>query len=152
MENFKEKLKYRYPLVTAPVIRIVAKYLVIGCALTNLVLSPTYVNGLLKLENEICGFVMFLFILLGLVALFQASRYKGGREISLALNLLALVLVIALGLYLCTIFADALANQKTLKKPEDVQKALSLGYMMCSIYGIAFVLFVLQAFFEKREA
>jgi hypothetical protein len=152
MESFKEKLKYRHPLVTAPVIRMVAKYFVIVCALANLVLSPTYVNGLLKLENEICGFVMFLFILLGLVALFQATRYKGGLGISLVLNLLALVLVVVLGLYLCSIFSDAMASQKTLKKPEDVQKALSLGYMMCSLYGISFFLFALQAFFEKREA
>jgi uncharacterized membrane protein len=152
MYSIKEKLQYRNSLFTAPVIRMVAKYIVIVCALANLVLSPTYVSGLLKLENEICGFVMFLFILLGLVALFQASRYKGGVDISLALNLIALILVFALGLYLCSIFSDALANQKTLKKPEDVQKAISLGYSMCSGYGIAFILFVLQAFFEKREA
>jgi hypothetical protein len=152
MHSITEKFKYRQLPVSAPVINLVAKCLVVVCALANLVLSPTYVNGLLKLENEICGFVMFLFILLGLVALFQASRYKGGMEIGLALNLLALVLVVALGLYLCTIFSDALANQKTLKKPEDVQKAISLGYMVCSLYGIAFVLFVLQAFIEKREA
>lgn len=151
MDIFKHKTNYLQLRVSEATLLLVAKLLVVGAAIANLILSPTYVSALLKLENEICGFVMFLFILFGLVALFQATRYKRDHAISVVLNLLSLVLVIILGLYLASIFSDALKSQRTLKKPEDVQKAIHLCYVICSMYGIAFVLFVTQVIKEIRE-
>jgi Zn-dependent protease with chaperone function len=151
MDSIKQRNHFTSFGFSAPTIRVVAKALVMVCAIVNLILSPTYVAGLLKLENEICGFVMFLFVLFGLVALFQASRYKGGFNGNLVLNLLALVSVVVLGLFLASIFSDALANQRTLKKPQDVQKAITLCYAVCISYGSAFILFVFQAVLGKGE-
>ena len=151
MDTLTQKRHSMQYSVSAPTLRILAKAFVVISAIANLILSPTYVSGLLKLENEICGFVMFLFILFGLVALFQATRYKGDLSLSLILNLVSLILVIALGLYLSSIFSDALKNQRALKKPEDVVKAIRLGYAICIGYGTAFLLLVAQAFVGKGE-
>ena len=60
-------------------IQITAKLLVAAAAIVHLIFTYVHTNALLLLEDQICGFIMFLFVLLGLVTLFEATQIHGER-------------------------------------------------------------------------
>ena len=53
-------------------IQTVAKLLIAVAAIAHLIFTYVHTSALLLLENQICGFIMFLFVLLGLVTLFES--------------------------------------------------------------------------------
>ena len=59
-------------------IQTVAKLLIAVAAIAHLIFTYVHTSALLLLENQICGFIMFLFVLLGLVTLFESCGH-GGR-------------------------------------------------------------------------
>ncbi len=124
-------------------IKSIARIALIVLPLAHLILSPVHVGALLKLENEISGFLMFLSILFGLVVLFQATRMKVDEPISELLCILGVVVVIVLTFTLLSIYHDALRFQKPLNSPETIRKAIALCAIVCSIYALgAFALMV----------
>ena len=129
----------------------VAKLLVSAVALIHLIVSPIHVSGLLLLENLISGFIMFLFILLGLLALFNALRTKEGQIGSMIAEIAILAVVIAVGIVLSFIYADAIQNQATLSDVPTVQKALILSIGVCSLYALGAILYLLDAIGEIRD-
>jgi hypothetical protein len=136
-------------------VRAVARFTLIVLPLTHLVLSPVHVGALLKLENEISGFLMFLSILFGLVVLFQATRMKADEPISELLCILGVLVVIGLTFALLSIYSDALRFQKPLNSPETIGKAVALCTIVCSIYALgalALVVDLLAAGKRKRPA
>ena len=52
----------------------IAKLLIAVAAIVQLIFAEVHIAALLLMENEICGFLMFLFVLTGLIALFEATR------------------------------------------------------------------------------
>ncbi len=61
-------------------IQTVAKLLIAVAAIAHLIFTYVHTSALLLLENQICGFVMFLFVLLGLVTLFESTRVHVSRS------------------------------------------------------------------------
>lgn len=114
----------------------IARFAVMIAAISHLVLTPIHVSALLKLENQICGFVMFMFVLMGLAGLFEASRLKRPTASSLALAFVILLVVVGLGLYLASIYQHALANQRSLVEPASVRAALMLTQILVGVYGV----------------
>ena len=55
-------------------IQTVAKLLIAVAAIAHLIFTYVHTSALLLLENQICGFIMFLFVLLGLVTLFESTQ------------------------------------------------------------------------------
>ena len=136
---------YREHKISIPEIgSTAAKILVSVVALLHLVISPIHVSGLLLLENLICGFIMFLFILFGLLALFNALRTKEGQVISMIAEIFILCLVIVIGSILASIYMNAIRFQTTLSDVVPVQKAFILSVTVCVLYGIGAVLYLVD--------
>lgn len=80
-------------------IQITAKLLVAAAAIVHLIFTYVHTNALLLLEDQICGFIMFLFVLLGLVTLFEATQIHGER---IREEVLTALLCMALSLWGCS--------------------------------------------------
>ncbi|GEM_PF-483904 len=117
-------------------VRALARFTLIVLPLVHLILSPVHVGALLKLENEISGFLMFLSILFGLVVLFQATRMKADEPISELLCTVGVLVVIGLTFSLLTIYNGALRFQKPLDNPETIRKAVVLCGIVCIVYAL----------------
>jgi hypothetical protein len=117
-------------------VRNLGRIALIVLPLVHLILSPVHVGALLKLENEISGFLMFLSILSGLVVLFQATRMKDDDPLGEFLCILGVVVVIGFTFALLSIYSGALRYQKPLNSPETIRKAVTLSIFICIIYGL----------------
>lgn len=108
-----------------------------AAALLHLILTPTHVSALLLLENEICGFWMFMFVLFGLVAMFESSRLKNGKPANVLVMCAVLAVTCALGVLLQNVYADALVNQTSLRAPEPVTRALLMTRCIMAVYALS---------------
>ena len=143
---------YRNSKLSLPEIGVnVAKLIVSATAIIHLIISPIHVTALLLLENLICGFVMFLFILFGLLALFNALRTKAGHVVSMAAEIVILLVVIAMGIILASIYMNAIRFQTTLVDTAAVQKAFILSVSICSVYGLCAVVYAIDIIAEIRD-
>lgn len=95
-------------------IQITAKLLVAAAAIVHLIFTYVHTNALLLLEDQICGFIMFLFVLLGLVTLFEATQIHGERIREEVLTALLCMGTIALGMQLVGIYQQAIQIQSSL--------------------------------------
>lgn len=129
----------------------IAKIVVCAFAILNMISIPTYSGALLLLENEICGFVMFGFMLFGLVAIFGAIRLdpnKLGRVVFLCSALAVALLFAAL---LLNILFDALYNQASLTSYSTVVDAINFGIMICCGYGFGLVAAPIAFWLDHRK-
>lgn len=142
----------RTPAGSRSLVMVAAARLVLAIVpLAHLILSPIHVAALLKLENEICGFIMFLSILSGLMVLFQATRMRSDHLQDAVLTQVVTIVVIALTVWLSVIYGDALRNQVPLSSPETVKKALTLGYVIAGCYGAASLVLLLDVVVHKPK-
>ena len=116
------------------------KLLIGAVSVMHLILANIHVAGLLKLENEICGFVMFVSVIFGLVCFFQSSRTKFNNLRELIPMMVFFAITIISLVLLAFIYSDAINNQVSLKSPDDVIKALNLTICMIVLYLICAVL------------
>ncbi len=120
----------------------IAKFLVVLVGIGNMILQPTYTSALLFLENQICGFVMFMFILCGLVSAFGALRTDGEDIKKTIFTIVACLASIGTGAYLNMICLNALSTQDSLditKYPASytaVGNAVNLATVVCIAYGV----------------
>ncbi len=136
LQNLKRTLLYNKEKVT---FLGTAKLIICAVAILNMISIPSYSDALLLMENEICGFMMFGFMLFGLVAIFGAVRLdpnKLGRVMFLCVSL-AMALVFAA--ILLSIMMDALYNQASLTNHAVVADGINFGIMICVGYGIGLV-------------
>ncbi|MFI3254606.1 MAG: hypothetical protein R3Y63_09760 [Eubacteriales bacterium] len=138
----------------------IAKFLVVLVGIGNMILMPTYSAALLLLENQICGFIMFLFILCGLVSAFGALRTDGEDIKKTIFTILASVASIGMGIYLNIICMNALNTQPSLdinKFPEQftvVGNAINLSVVVCVAYGIGLLAVIIvqaQTSMKKKK-
>lgn len=122
----------------------VAKGLVGLAAIGHLVFTSIHVKALLLLENEICGFFMFLFVLFGLVALFEATRIQEGHRLEKVFTAVMCGVTSGMGLLLVSIYRDAIANQRGLE-PALVTRAVGFSMILIAIYVVAGVLLLIDA-------
>ena len=132
-------------------VRALARITLIVLPLVHLILSPVHVGALLKLENEISGFLMFLSILFGLVVLFQATRMKADEPIGQLLCILGVCVVIGLTFALLSIYNDALRFQKPLNNPETIRKAMALCTIVCVIYGLGALVLIMDLLTSSKR-
>lgn len=124
----------------------VAKYLVMAISLVQLILANLHVEALLLLENQICGFVMFTGVIIGLVSLFQAVRSKYNNRSELIVILIFVLITVCALFILAGIYSDALQHQSSLKTPLPVRKALTFTYALGFSYIGSIVLFIVDYF------
>lgn len=118
---------------------LTARALIAAASIGHLVFTSIHVKALLLLENEICGFIMFLFVLLGLVTLFEMTRIQTEKISEKIFTMLLCVGTIAAGLYLTTIYSSAIANQRSLDIPV-VNRAVVFSRILMVMYAAAGIL------------
>jgi len=121
-----------------------AKIVLVVVSIANLIYSSAYVNAILKMENAICGFVMFFFVLLGLVVLFQATRMDEKYFSGAILAVVACVLATIVGSHLYYLCNTALLTQQNLHDPQVVVHALNLLRVFLVGYVLGAVLIVIH--------
>jgi len=126
---------------------IVAKAMIGIVAIVHLIFTSIHVRALLLLENEICGFLMFLFVLFGLVALFESTRMKEDHLKEWILTAVICFLTAAFGGGLVRIYQAAIANQRSLE-PALVIRAVRFSGVMIALYVVSGILLLID--FKKR--
>ena len=92
----------------------IAKAIIMISSLVHLIFTNIHVKALLLLEHEMCGFVMFLFVLMGLVALFETTRIKKREVTERIFTALICFVTAGIGFYLVTIYRNAISVQRAL--------------------------------------
>lgn len=121
----------------------IAKGMIMVTAIGHLIFTQIHVDALLLLENEICGFIMFLFVLFGLVALFEATRIRMDQIRERIFTAAVCFAAALFGLHLTSIYRDAIANQRALETAA-VNKAVIFSAVVIGIYVIAGVLLLVD--------
>ena len=130
--------------------KTLAMYLISFSALVHLILSSIQIKAISSLTDQICGLVMFIFILFGFVCLFNAIRLKEITVKKLLFCLFFLLVVIGFGSWLLYIYFYSLANQPGVEVGNVVPGIiLSIGAM--TLYLIGLILTVVAYFVEKKE-
>lgn len=126
----------------------VGKAFAILAACCNLIFYPIHVDGMLKMTNDLCGITMFLFVLLGLVTLFQATRTQAGKKglVGVVLELAALIATVAAGITLYGMYGDAIATQVGITQESIllIQKAMRYSVALFVAYGLAGACFIVH--------
>ena len=92
----------------------IGKAVIAIVSIAHLIFTNIHVKALLLLEHEMCGFVMFLFVLMGLVALFESTRIKKNEKAERIFTALICFIAAGLGLYLVAIYRNAISVQRSL--------------------------------------
>ncbi len=92
----------------------IAKAIIMISSLVHLIFTNIHVKALLLLEHEMCGFVMFLFVLMGLVALFETTRIKKREVAERIFTALICFVTAGIGFNLVTIYRNAISVQRAL--------------------------------------
>jgi len=121
----------------------IARAIIMIVSIVHLIFTNIHVNALLLLENEICGFVMFLFVLMGLVALFEATRIKKEKMAERIFTVLICFGTSGIGLYLVSIYKNAIAVQHSLNV-SVVNKALIFSMAIILAYIVSGILIIID--------
>lgn len=118
--------------------KAIAKYVISFAAILHLILSSIQIEAISRLINQLCGITMFMFILLGFVCLFNAIRLKEPKGKSIVFSIVMLCLVMAAGVYLITIYFNALATQKNVAVG-PISNGIILSIVILALYLIGLV-------------
>ncbi len=128
---------------------VFAKYFISAVALMHLVLSSIQITTITVLENEICGVAMFLFILFGLVCLFNAIRLKQFTIKKMIFPIVMLLVCIGTGLWLVSIYFERLNNQQVLDH-SVVVKGIVFSFIIVGCYLLGLVQTIRAYFIAKK--
>lgn len=125
------------------------KLLVMGAAIVHLIFVYIHNNALLLLEDQICGFVMFLFVLLGLTALFEVTQIKTELRKEKILSALLCLATIVMGAVLVGIYREGIAVQATIDVAV-VNKAILFSYVLMSVFAVGGVMLLIDGFRTEK--
>lgn len=134
MRNMMESLSWRKTAVGAIAVS----------AILHLIFQYVHTNALLLLADEICGFLMFMFVLMGLVALFQATRVRDGEALGKLVGAAVCLIADFFGYKLVAIYQYAIQNQPSLEVA-TVQKAVWLSVAVMAVFAVAAVILIVDA-------
>lgn len=126
------------------------KLFVCFTAVLHLVLSHLQIASISVLTNQICGFVMFFFILLGFVCLFNAIRTKEITLKRFIITTLMTGLTLGFGIWLLSIYFSSINTQLNL----DVAKVMSgivLSIIVLALYFVGYVFYIIAYIFELKH-
>lgn len=127
----------------------IAKAVIILVSMIHLIFASIHVKALLLLENETCGFIMFLFVLMGLVAMFEVLRIRADRITEKLFTVVVCVAASGLGVYLISIYRYAIANQRALAVG-NVDRAVLFSVAIVAAYVISAVCIILDMAAKKQ--
>lgn len=144
-EGIREFIKY---LTTYSI----SKAVLVVVSVINLIITNDYVVAILKMENEIVGFIMFLYVLFGLVVLFQSVRMSYDKWGGSILTIIAIAITLFLGIKFYNLCNLAVLTQNSLKDPTVVIYAMHLirGTIIGYIIGLGILISHLVKLFKSE--
>ena len=129
----------------------IARLLIAVGAIAHLIFNYVHTNALLLLEDQICGFIMFMFILVGLVTLFESTQIKEGKATTKVITAIFCGITIFFGYKLVEIYRNAIAFQGSLSQTAPVQKAIVMSVVLMSIFAVAGILLIIDSVRTKMR-
>lgn len=126
------------------------KFFVCLSALLHLILSHLQISSISALTDQICGFSMFFFVLLGFVCLFNAIRTKTIKITNLILTTILIAITIGFGAWLLSIYFSAIKNQNNLNV-NNIISGITLSFIVIGLYVIGYIEFIIGFIFEKQH-
>lgn len=133
----------------ASIFEILGRLLVAAAAIVHLIFTYIHNNALVLLENQICGFVMFMFVLLGLVGLFEVTQIKTQRRTAKFVSAAVCGITIILGFILVGIYEQGIATQANINV-ELVNKAIYFSYGLMGAFGLGGIFLLIDGFRTER--
>lgn len=128
----------------------VAKILIFIGAIGHLILSKTQIKALLKLEDIMCGFYFFMFILFGLIILFESTRLRKGKVTDYILTYFFTLVTLGFGVTLINIYRNAIKVQKEIDL-SIVNKGYFMSYAVCGIFIVSAILVLVHQIKSKKN-
>ncbi len=108
----------------------ILKCIIAISSIMHLFFSNIHIRALLKLTDEICGFIVFMFVLSGLLLLFESTRIVGtSKNKTLVHILLFSFFQFGLGTKLVSIYLNEFAIRD---KMDVVNHSLYMTYAICA--------------------
>lgn len=146
-------------IITSP--KELSKYLICFTAVMHLIISHLQISSISALTDQICGFAMFFFILLGFACLFNALRSKVLTTKSFILSLVMLLATIGFGAWLLSIYFNAFSTQNNLKLSQDnligdlmkspILPGITVSCLVILLYVVGIILLIIGFIFEKKH-
>lgn len=127
----------------------IARALIACAAVAHLIFTSVHTRALLLLENEICGFYMFIFILMGLVLLFECTQIKPGVRLQKILTSAFALVTAVPAVLLIQIYLAACRTQRQLDTAV-VMKAVYLSVILLGAFLVAALLLMIDVALSKR--
>lgn len=127
-----------------------ARAIIGAAAIIHLILCNIHTSALLLLVNEICGFIMFGFVLLGLITLFESTQMKPGKPVPMLLTILFCFCTTCVGAMLNRIYNDAILHQPQLNTAV-VGQAVTFTWALMIAFAIAGVMLALDLILRRKE-
>lgn len=127
-----------------------ARVLIASAAIAHLILNNVHTRALLLLENEICGFYMFIFVLMGLVLLFECTQIKPGYSLQKVLTVVFSLVTAVPAILLIRIYLDACQTQRQLDTAV-VMRAVYLSVILLCVFFAAAILLAADVVLSKRS-
>ena len=131
-------------------IQTVAKLLIAVAAIAHLIFTYVHTSALLLLENQICGFIMFLFVLLGLVPLFESTQVHVSRSFAGYATIALCAATVGMGADLVSIYQTAIRTQNSLE-PAMVYKAVWFSLALMAMFALSGVLLLIDTCRKHTE-
>ena len=131
-------------------IQTVAKLLIAVAAIAHLIFTYVHTSALLLLENQICGFIMFLFVLLGLVTLFESTQVHVSRSFAGYATIALCAATGGMGADLVSIYQTAIRTQNSLE-PAMVYKAVWFSLALMAMFALSGVLLLIDTCRKHTE-
>lgn len=128
----------------------IARLLIASAAIAHLILTNVHTRALLLLENEICGFYMFFFILMGLVLLFECTQIKPEHSLQKIMTVVFGLVTAVPAVLLIRIYLAACRTQRQLDTAV-VMRAVYLSVILLVVFLVAAVLLAADVVLSKRS-
>lgn len=126
-----------------------AKLMIAAAAIVHLIFTNIHTKALLLLENEICGFYMFIYVLMGLVLLFECTQIKPGHDLEKVLIAVFTGITTVPATLLIHIYLSACRTQRELDTAV-VMKAVYMSAILLAVFAVAALLLLIDIAMDKR--
>ncbi len=128
----------------------ISKYILMITPLIHLVLCTAHIDALTKLSSQLSGFAMFMFILTGLLCLFNATRVSDVTIKDLIKSTIFILINISFGIWLIIFYTEgSVTNNSSDQVTVTLAMVLSIAIICAEIVGLVFLF--LSRFLPTKE-
>lgn len=129
--------------------KLMSKYIIVFTAVLHLLISHLQIQSISLLNDQICGFVMFFFILFGFACLFNAIRMVKVTLKKLIFSLVMLLITLGFGGWLLYIYFSSLQSQMNLAI-SDILPGIIVSLLIIVLYLWGIIELIIAYFMERN--